>query len=100
MTPNQDDKNISTNMPVKKIGKNPNCIECDSCQNKFYYKCTDLKPKKNSCSMSDKITNYCKVCYVHVFPCISLSDCDFIKMFKDIDSNLAQLTDNIKLANI
>ena len=50
--------------------------------------------------MSDKITIYCKVCYVHIFSFISLSDCDFIKMFKDIDSNLAQLIDNIKLANI
>ena len=46
------------------------------------------------------MTFHCKVCYVHVFPFTSLSDCDFINMFKDIDSNLAQLIDNVKLANL
>ena len=84
----------------KRCRKNQNCIECDNCQNKFHYKCTDLNPKKNSCSMSDTMIFYCKVCYVHVFPFTSLSDCDFINMFKDIDFNLVQLIDNVKFANL
>ena len=46
------------------------------------------------------MTFYCKVCYVHVFLLTSLSNCDFINMFKDIDSNLAQLIDNVRLANL
>ena len=50
--------------------------------------------------MSDKMTFYCKVCYVHVFPFASLSDCDFFNMFKYIDSNLVQLIYNVKLANL
>ena len=84
----------------KRCRKNQNCIECDNCQNKFHYKCTDLNPKKNSCSMSDTMIFYCKVCYVHVFPFTSLSDCDFINMFKDINSKLNKnlVVQNLKIA--
>ena len=61
----------------------------------------DFNPTKNSCYLSDKITFYCKVCYGYVFPFTNLSDCDFIKMLKDIDNNLAQFIDNnIKFANL
>ena len=50
--------------------------------------------------MYDKITFYCKVCCVDLFPFTSLSNCEFVKTFKDIDDSLAQLIYNVKSANL